>query len=394
MTHGSRGYLAWMTLLLAVVAVGAAAYLRQLDQGMIVTNMRDQVAWGFYIGNFTFLVGVAAAAVVLVVPAYIYRWKPIREVVLLGELLSISAIIMSMLFVTIDIGRPERLLHLMPGVGTPNFPYSMLAWDILVLSAYFAMNYFIVTYILFAVYTGRPYSTATVLSLIFLTIPMAISIHTVTAFLFVGLKARPFWNSAILAPRFLASAFCSGPALLIIVFQILRHLRPIRITDEALRKIGEILAYTMAANLFLLGCEVFRDLYSHSSHVTHTLFQWGQLHGSEGIGGFTWFALTANVIAFVIFVNPLLRQRMLLLNVACVLTVAGVYIEKGLGLMLPGLTPDALGEIYRYTPSLNEIAVAAGVWGIGALCFTLMAKVAMAISLGEFRAVPRRSEAN
>ena len=387
-SRGSRGYFTWMSLLVAVIAVGLWAYANQIQYGMITTHMRDQVSWGFYIGNFAFLVGIAAAAVVVVIPAYVYRWGPIRDVVLLGEFVAVAAIVMCIMFVTIDVGRPDRIWHMMPLLGAPNFPHSLLVWDVLVLTAYFLVNYFIVTYLVYMAYRGRKYNAAFILPIIFLSIPMAISIHTVTAFLFMGLKARPFWNSAILAPRFLASAFVSGPALLVIVFQVLRRVRPIEISDAALRKLGELLAYTMAVNLFFLGCEVFREFYSASAHVIHAEFQWWGLEESYGIVGYTWFSLVSELVAFVIFIVPELRNRIPILTIGCVLAFAGVYIEKGLGLLLPGMTPDVIGEVYHYNPSLNEILIGAGVWGVGALFFTLMVKVSSAISAGEFRYQP------
>jgi molybdopterin-containing oxidoreductase family membrane subunit len=277
------------------------------------------------------------------------------------------------------------LWHLLPLAGNPNFPYSLLVWDILVLNAYFAVNYFIVTYILYSGYMGRPYSKAFIMPVIFLSIPLAVLIHTVTAFLFMGLVSRPFWHTAILAPRFLASAFCSGPALLLLIFQILRRVGRISISDTALRKIGELLAYAMAVNLFLLGCEVFKEFYFPTAHAIHGHFQWFGLHGRFDVVFYTWLALACNVLAFVLFVVPLFRNNLRLLSFASVLAAAGVFIEKGLGLLIPGMTPDVLGEVYAYNPSLNEILVGAGVWGIGALVFTLMVKVAMAINSGEFR---------
>lgn len=363
--RGPRGYYAWVAFLGLLIAVGVVAYVNQLSHGLITTNMRDQVSWGFYIGNFAFLVGVAAAAVVLVIPAYVYEWGPIKEVVLLGELLAVAAVISCILFVVIDVGRPDRLWHLLPGVGNPNFPYSLLVWDILVLNVYFAINVFIVTYLLFTNYMGREYDAAFIMPLIFLSIPLAISIHTVTAFLFMGLKSRPFWHTAILAPRFLASAFCSGPALLLLVFRILRRVGRLSITDVALLRIGEMLAYAMGINLFFLGTEVFTEFYARGAHVVHAEFQWFGVHGDidTGIAKYTWIALACNLTAFVVFMVPLLRRRLELLSAACVLAVIGVYIEKGMGLLLPGMTPDMLGEVYRYVPSLNEVMVGAGIWG-------------------------------
>jgi Ni/Fe-hydrogenase subunit HybB-like protein len=383
--RGSTGYYLWVIVLLVICANGAWAYRQQLEYGLIITGMRDPLSWGFYIGNFAFLVGVAAAAVVLVIPAYVYGWGPIKQIVLFGEMMAVSAIIMCMLFVTIDIGRPERIWHLMPLVGNPNFPSSLLVWDIFVLTSYFALNYFIVSYLVYKGYTGQPYSKRLILPLVFLSIPVAIGIHTVTAFLFMGLKARPFWHTAILAPRFLSSAFCSGPALMVIVFQVLRRTSGLPISDAALRKIGELLAYAMAINLFLLGAEVFTEFYARTAHSVHAELQWFGLHGYEEVPIYTWGALACQVTAFVIFLVPDLRNRLVLLTLACVLAAAGVYVEKGLGLLLPGMSPDMRGEIYAYEPTLIELSVGAGVWAFGALLFTWMTRVALAVERGELR---------
>jgi molybdopterin-containing oxidoreductase family membrane subunit len=393
-SHGTRGYFAWIGLLLLMIAAGLVAYSNQMESGLISTNMRDQLSWGLYIGNFAFLVGVAAAAVVLVVPAYVYNWGPIREVVLIAELLSVAAIVMCILFVTVDLGRPEFVWHLMPGVGTPNFPFSMLVWDILVLNAYFLINYFIVTYLLFKAYTGQKYNTAVIMPVIFVSIPLAIAIHSVTAMLFMGLKTRAFWHTAILAPRFISSAFCSGPALLLLIFQVLRRVGKMSISDTALYKIGELLAYAMAVNLFFLGVEVFTEFYAPTAHAVHARLQWFGIHGRTDIAVYSWLALCCNSLAFAGFMVPALRHRFMLLNIASVLAICGVFIEKGMGLLLPGMTPDALGEVYAYNPSLNEVVISLGVWGVGTLLFTLMVKVAMAITSGSMRYTPSVMSAN
>jgi molybdopterin-containing oxidoreductase family membrane subunit len=375
---GNKYYWAWVIFLLVLIVSGVAAYSSQIMHGLIVTSMRDQVSWGFYIGNFTFLVGVAAAAVMLVIPAYVYQWEPIKEVVLLGEMLAISALVMCMLFVCVDIGRPDRMLHLFPFLGKPNFPNSLLSWDVLVLSLYFALNIVIVAYLLFAGFTGRHYNPKILIPLVLISIPSAISIHTVTAFLYNGVVARPFWNASILAPRFLASAFCSGPAILIILFQILRKVAGLRIKDEALAKIAELMAYAMFVNLFLFGAEMFKEFYSHTEHVIYSqvlLF---------GVGGtrvhfFMWPALVASITAFILFLVPKTRNNFYTMNIGCLLIWFGVYTEKGMGLVIPGLTPDTLGEIYVYAPSLTEYRVAAGIFSIGFLVFTLLVKLAMHI---------------
>jgi Ni/Fe-hydrogenase subunit HybB-like protein len=383
--RGNGAYWAWLAFLAVLILSGGEAYSRQLSSGLVVTAMRDQVSWGFYIGNFTFLVGVAAAAVVLVIPAYVYDWKPIREIVIYGELLAISAILMCLLFVTVDIGRPDRFWHLLPFAGRLNFPGSLLAWDVLVLNIYFVLNLTVATHILYRAFNGRPYDKRLVVPLVLLSIPMAVGIHTVTAFLYNGLAARPYWNSSILAPQFLASAFCSGPAILLIVLQVLRRFTAFEIRDEAIWKIAELMAYAMFLNLFLHGAEAFKEYYSDTEHLLYTRYWYQGLGGHHTLVPYAWSAVALNLSSFLLFIVPAARRHWLTLNIGCLATYAGCYIDKGMGLIIPGLTPDALGEIYVYTPSWTELRVAAGVFALGFLVFTLMLKVAVPISLGEFQ---------
>jgi len=382
-SRGGRMYWTWIALLLVLIASGITAYTGQITVGLGVTAMRDQVSWGFYIGNFTFLVGVAAAAVVLVIPAYVYDWEPIREIVIFGELLAVSAITMCLLFVTVDVGRPDRLWHMMPPFGHINFPRSILAWDMVVLNLYFAVNFIVVTHILFRAFTGRHYQKKLVVPLVLLSIPMAIGIHTVTAFLYNGLAARPYWNSSILAPQFLASAFCSGPAILLFVLQLLRRVTTFRIRDEAIWKIAELMAYAMFVNLFLHGAEAFKEYYSNTEHLLYTRYWFQGIDGHRTLVPFAWSAVSLNALALVLFIVPRTRTNRVTLNIGCFATYAGCYIEKGMGLIIPGLTPDTLGEIYEYYPTVTELRVAAGVFAVGFLVFTLMLKVAVPIVLGE-----------
>ena len=383
--EGKRLYWGWIAFLGVLLASGVAAYVDQVSSGLVLTSMRDPVSWGFYIGNFTFLVGVAAAAVVLVIPAYVYDWKPIREIVIFGELLAVSAIVMCMLFVMVDIGRPERFWHLIPPWGHLNLPRSILAWDSVVLTAYLVVNFVVVTHILYRAFCGRPYEKRLVVPLVLLSIPMAVGIHTVTAFLYNGLAARPYWNSSILAPQFLASAFCSGPAILLVVLQLLRRFTRFEIQDEAIWKIAELMAYAMFLNLFLHGAEAFKEYYSATEHLLYTRYWFEGLGGHRTLVPYAWTAVALNLLAFVLFIVPAARRNWVTLNLGCLATYAGCYIEKGMGLIIPGLTPDTLGEIYEYVPSITELRVAAGVFAVGFLAFTLMLKVAVPISLGEFQ---------
>ncbi len=384
-TKGNKYYYMWVGFLIFLIAVGAIAYARQLQHGLIVTNMRDQVSWGYYISNFTFLVGVAAAAVLLVIPAYLYNFKPIKEIVLFGELLAVSAIIMCIMFVVIDMGRIDRLWHVIPMIGTMNFPSSLLAWDIIVLNGYLAINLFISLYVLYKMAHDKEYNIQVIKPLILLSIPWAVSIHTVTAFLFNGLSARPFWNASILAPRFLASAFCSGPALMMIIFQIIRKISKIEIDNKAIFKIAELVAYAMGINLFLLAAEFFKEFYSGSVHLAPMKYLYFGLHGHTSLVPWMWTAMIFNVIAFLLFLQPKTRENFVTLNLACILIITGVYIEKGMGLSVPGFVPGTLGEIYEYVPTLTEKAVSFGIFAIGALVYTLLLKIAIPIYTGKLR---------
>ncbi|HET8541258.1 MAG TPA: NrfD/PsrC family molybdoenzyme membrane anchor subunit [Anaeromyxobacter sp.] len=391
-TTGGKAYKAWVAFLLATIAIGGWFYARQWSDGLIATNMRDEVSWAFYIGNFTFLVGVAAAAVLLVIPAYVYQWKPLKEVVVLGELLAISALVMCLLFILVDMGRPDRFLHILPLLGKPNWPRSLLTWDALVLNGYLAVNLVLVSYLLFKTYRGEAYDKRIFLPLVLLSIPVAISTHTVTAFLYNGMAARPYWNASILAPRFIASAFCSGPAVMIILFQVLKRTNGLPIKDEAIWKVAELMSYAMFLNLFLLGAELFKEFYSSTEHVLYTQYLWVGIGEHRALVPYAWLSLAFSFAAFVLFLMPRTRRNYVTLNLGCLLIWAGVYIEKGMGLIIPGMTPDTLGQIYEYQPSATEWGTAAAVFGTGFLVFTLLVKIAVPILVGSFRAPARAVE--
>ncbi len=280
---------------------------------------------------------------------------------------------------TVDIGRPDRAWHLLPFVGHLNVPNSLLAWDVLVLNGYLALNLAIVTYLLYTAFFKRPFNTSLVGPLVLLTIPFAIAIHTVTAFIYAGLAARPFWNVSILAPRFLASAFCSGPAVMLILFQILSRTTRIKIRDEAIWKIAELMAYAMFLNLFLFGAEIFREYYSNTHHFLHTQYLYRGIHGHVALVPYAWASVICSVIAFILFLVPATRKNIITLNIGCLLIYTGVYIEKGMALVIPGMTPDTLGEIYEYIPTVTEIRIGAAVFSIGFLVFTVLCKIAVPI---------------
>ena len=382
---GSMKYYAWMTMLTILSLAGLYAFAEQTVNGLAVTGMTDQVSWGVYIANFTFIVGLAAAAVMLVIPAYIYNNKHLHDVVILGELLAIAAIVMCLLFVNVDLGRPDRFWHLTPVIGVFNFPISMLSWDVIVLIGYLILNVHICGYLLYMRYLDRKPSTLLYMPFVFIAIVWAISIHTVTAFLYVGLVGRPFWNAAIVAPRFIGSAFTAGPGLMIVAFQVIRHFTNYKIDDEALRILRQIVTVSLLVNLFLLGCEAFKEFYAESVHSSSARYLFFGLEGYTQLRSWIWFAIVIETIAGVILITPSLAKTMLYTNAACILAFVGIWIEKGMGMIVPGFLPTPLGEIVEYFPTMLETLMCIGVWSFGLLMYSWMIHLAVPILSGQFQ---------
>ncbi len=382
---GSMKYYAWMTVLTILSLAGLYAFAEQTVNGLAVTGMTDQVSWGVYIANFTFIVGLAAAAVMLVIPAYIYNNKHLHDVVILGELLAIAAIVMCLLFVNVDLGRPDRFWHLTPVIGVFNFPISMLSWDVIVLIGYLILNVHICGYLLYMRYLNRQPSTLFYMPFVFIAIVWAISIHTVTAFLYVGLVGRPFWNAAIVAPRFIGSAFTAGPGLMIVAFQVIRHFTNYKIDDEALRILRQIVTVSLLVNLFLLGCEAFKEFYAESVHSSSARYLFFGLEGYTQLRSWIWFAIVIETIAGVILVTPSLAKTMFYTNAACILAFVGIWIEKGMGMIVPGFLPTPLGEIVEYFPTMLETLMCIGVWSFGLLMYSWMIHLAVPILAGQFQ---------
>jgi molybdopterin-containing oxidoreductase family membrane subunit len=389
MFRGPREYWAWLGILTAIFAFGVWTYSQQVMNGLVVTGMSDQVSWGFYISNFAFLVGIAAAAVLLVIPAYIFDRKDIKDVVLVGEGMAVAAVMMAIMFVVADLGRPDRLWHMMPVLGRFNWPVSLLAWDVLVLSIYLLLNLAIPFYVLFSVYRGKEPNFRLYFPFVVIAMFWAISIHTVTAFLFSANPARPFWHTALLGPRFIASAFASGPALIIITLQIVRKVTSYHISQTVIDTLALIMTTALQISLFFVGVELFTDFYNEGAHAASIHYLFFGLGGFNSLQMWIWLALALNLIAVTILMFHPTRRKTALLNIACVLAFFGIWIEKGMGLVIPGFIPTPLGEIFEYMPTSVELSVAAGIWAFGILIFTLLAKAVIAIKQGKISQAPK-----
>lgn len=387
-TEGSLLFYAWMTVLTALALVGANAWANQVAEGMISTHMTDHVSWGLYIANFTFCVGLAAGGVMMVIPAYLYDDEEMHRVVIIGEAVAIAAIIMCTLSVVVDLGRPDRFWHLIPGIGRFNWPISMLTWDVIVLNGYLLINLHIVGYLVYMQYLGRKPNPAWYLPFVFLSILWAISIHTVTAFLYCGLGGRPFWNTALLAPRFLASAFVSGPAFIILVMRILRMTTTYTASPSPARTLIQIIRVAMVVNLIMLVSEIFTLFYTGGGHAASAYYLFFGAHGHHGLVPWIWTAIGLNLFGTLLFFSPAALERSWTRIAACVLVIVGIWIEKGMGLIIPGFIPSTLHELVEYSPSLIEWKVTVGIWAAGLIVLTLAMKLIASVFTGQLLAEP------
>ncbi len=380
--HGGPLYWFWMSLLLLLMGVAGWNYTDQLTQGLVITGLSDQVSWGFYIANFAFFVGIAAASVLLVVPAYIFHRKDVKSVVLIGEGMAVAAVLVSMAFVTVDIGRLDRFWHVIPFIGSFNWPNSMLAWDIVVLNGYLLLNMAIPMYILWRHYQGKEAPLRRYFFFVIIAMFWAISIHTVTAWVFSSNVARPFWHTSLLAPRFIASAFVAGPALMIIILQILRRFTDYPISQSVISMLALIMAVAMQINVYFVASELFTDFYSETAHAASIHYLFLGLEGFSALTVWIWMALVFNLIALTLLMIHKTRTNMITLNIACTLGFVGIWIEKGMGLVVTGFIPTPLGEIFEYTPTLKELGISVGIYALGAFVFTILARAGIAIQLG------------
>jgi Ni/Fe-hydrogenase subunit HybB-like protein len=281
---GNKWYWGWLVVLLGVIGAGFGLYLMQLKFGLGITGMSRDVSWGFYIANFTYLVGVAAGGVMVVLPYYLHDYKAYGKITILGEFLAIASIVMCLLFILVDLGQPMRALNVLI-YPTPN---SVLFYDAIVLNGYLFLNLVIGWNVLEAERNGVHYQSW-LKPLIYISIPWAVSIHTVTAYLYAGLPGRHFWLTAILAPRFLASAFAAGPALLILLCLFIRRFTNFDPGREQIQALAKTVAYAICINVFFFLCEIFVAFYSQiPGHMDHIKYLFVGLHGHGALVPWMW----------------------------------------------------------------------------------------------------------
>ncbi|RLB59002.1 MAG: menaquinol oxidoreductase [Deltaproteobacteria bacterium] len=373
--QGSRRYWMWIAFLALVILAGFAAYLYQLREGLGVTGLSRDVSWGLYIAQLTFLVGVAASAVMVVLPYYLHNFKAFGKLTILGEFLAIPSVIMCMLFVFVDMGQPQRVLNVLLH-PTPNSP---MFWDVMVLSGYLLLN-ILISLVTFGAERRGVAPPRWIRPIIILSIPWAISIHTVTAFLYAGLEARPFWMTAIMAPRFLASAFAAGPSLLILLCLLVRRVSRFDPGREGIQKVAVIVTYAMAANIFFVLVELFTGIYSDMpEHLHYFQYLFLGLEGHHALVPWAWTSQLLGVAALVAMFFPQVRRNEKTLALACLAIFAALWMEKGLTLIIAGFVPNPLGEVTEYSPTLVELLITFGIYAIGALVLSGLYKIAITV---------------
>jgi molybdopterin-containing oxidoreductase family membrane subunit len=372
---GSKKYWGLVGFLLVIMGAGFISYLMQWFYGLGITGMSRDVSWGLYIAQFTFLVGVAASAVMVVLPYYLHNYKAFGRITILGEFLAIASVMMCLVFIIADLGQPVRAMNI---ILHPN-PGSILFWDMIVLNGYLLLNMLIGWNVLASERKSIP-PPVWVKPLIYLSIPWAVSIHTVTAFIYAGLPGRGFWLTAIMAPRFLASAFAAGPALLILLALIIRKFTKFDPGREAIQNLGRIVTYAMAVSVFFVLLEIFTVFYSQiPEHMHHFEYLFTGLEGHGKLVPWMWSSAVLAVISLILLINPFTRKREGILAFACVLVFVSLWIEKGLCLVITGFIPSTLGRVYEYSPTLPEILITLSVWAMGFLILTILYKVGITV---------------
>ncbi|MBW2204750.1 MAG: polysulfide reductase NrfD [Deltaproteobacteria bacterium] len=372
---GTHGYWGWLIFLLALMGLGLGCYLYQFFEGLKITGMSRDVSWGLYIGQLTYFVGVAASGVMVVLPCYLHDYKAFGRITILGEFLAVAAIIMCLLFVFVDLGNPTRIMNV---ILYPS-PNSILFWDMIVLNVYLMLNIVIGWNVLAAERKGIHYKQW-IKVLIYISIPWAFSIHTVTAFLYAGIPGRHYWLTAIMAARFLSSAFCAGPALLILLCLIVRRVTTFDPGKEQIRTLAGIVTYAMIFNVFFFLLELFTAFYSQiPGHMHPIVFLFKGLQGHGNLVPWMWTAAVFAVLSLVLLIVPATRRNEGTLTVACIILIIATWIDKGLGLIVGGFTPTPFHTVTEYWPTTPEMLITIGIWATGFFVLTILYKIAVSV---------------
>lgn len=373
---GRPKYWAWIIFLLVIIAIGFYFWIIEHKKGTgIICGLHNSVVWGFHIGQLAFFVGAAASAVMIVLPYYFHNYKEFGRITILAEFFAVGMVIISMLSVFVIMGQPYKVFNVL----LYPTPHSIIFYDLIVLSVYLFLNLLCGWTVLHAEYKGTKYPSW-LKPFIYWAILWGPAIHIVTAFLIQGLPGRGYWLTAIMAPRFLASAFSAGPAFLIVLALLLKKLTNYDVGKKAIDTISKIVIYAFIINLLLIFFELFTAFYSNIPHHKEPFIY--LLFGLEGHAEwvpFAWASVILAIIGLVLLVIPKTRKNETTLVLGCISIILSVWIDKGLLLMVGGSIPNPEGVIVPYKPTLGEILIGAGVWAVGFLVVTILWKIAVSV---------------
>ncbi len=368
-----------------LVAAGVACWIYQLMNGLGVTGMSNANSWGLYIICFMFMVGLSAGGLIVASSASVFHVAEYKKVALPAIILSTVCICMAGMFVLIDLGGIQRVWRILTG---PN-PVSPLFWDICVITCYLVVN---IVYLVMMTKHGA--NSAAVSRVSRFALPVAILVHSVTAWIF-GLEiAKEGWYSAIMAPIFVASAMDSGLALLLVVLAGLRKAGVLQVEQKLYANLAGLLATCIAVDAFFIGCEVLTMAYPGAAGAeTLALMAFGPT------APFFWLEVVAGLLVpFCILVFAKNRQKTGLVLLASALVILGVFCKRCWLLLTSFIVPNVQGangitlgtlEAQQgglgmwalggsYAPTWTEVVIVLGVVALGALAFILLSRKLLA----------------
>lgn len=383
--EGLRGPTAYKMLLagLALMAVygvylwvfvqHAPVFLASNSGGLVLTGVNEDVPWGLYISFFTFWVGVAASAVIFSFAAYVFGDKHFKRIVPLAEAQAIVALVITVWGIVANLGRPERALVLMPQLANPR---SMLDWDFIVIFTYMALNAVAFVYTVHKYRLGEDLPRGFIVPFMIVSTPFAIGIHTVTAWMFHALTSRPALNTALLAPRFIATAFASGPALLLLLVYILEKTTSwLKVDFSVYRRTLNVIVISLATGLFFTPAEFHEALW----YTTEPLKR-GQLLATLLGGGIPllttlfWLWLSLGVAAAILGMLPPVRSSKAGIAFTALVTFIAVFSEKTLATILPGFVVNPLGLQASYNITPLEVFVSIGIHATVFILFAILVR--------------------
>ena len=384
---------AWIALLLAVMAVGATAFVYQFINGLAVTGMRNIVMWGQYILFFMFFVGLSAGGLIVASAGRLFGVTAFKPITRLAVLEATIAVILAATFILPDLGRPERILNILLYFN----PTSPMIWDIAIVFVYMTMSAFYVWLYAradlsrrgskLALGTGTSERTMAreervKTAMAWVALPAAIMLHSITAWIFGLQISRGFWYSSIMAPMFIASALVSGLGLVIILALILRRLGRLQFPDGLVAMLGGLLGAFVAVEGFLLLAEYLTALYPGAPEGDAA----ARMLSGQYLPLFLFEVVVGLLVPFLILSQRRLRSNPVWVGVAAAIGIVGIFVHR-LNLVLNGLsypnieappglpigTPQegsSFADFWWYVPTLVEWLIVMGILAFGALLFT------------------------